>query len=185
MDIRSQIISVAKDFIQKNGVDSFSFRTIADEINIKSASVHYHFPKKEDLIVEIAKGYNLVFMNVLSNIKNSDITPKKKLLSLLKLFEDTKKSNKVCLSAMLATTTGKLDKNSNHELNYFFKMLSDWVIDILKIAKKNKQLNPMMPTKSLANLVVASFEGALLIDRVDDDYKYLKSCRDLVNTILT
>ncbi len=184
MDIRSKIISVAQDLIQRNGVESFSFRTLAAEINIKSSSIHYHFPKKEDLVVEIAKGYNQGFFQALSNIENSNKSAKKKLLSLLRLFEDTNRDNKVCLCVMLASRTGLLDESSNNELEYFFTKLSNWIFGILKAAKANDQLSTEMPIKSLANLLVASFEGALLIDRVGGNAKYLKSCKDLVNDIL-
>jgi len=185
MNMKTQIMSVAQNLIQKNGIDSFSFRTLANEVNIKSASVHYHFPKKDDLIAEIAKNYNQDFFKALDDINQTNASSKNKLKGLLKLFEATKKNDKVCLCAMLASASDKLDENSNNELNYFFTKLSSWTHDILREAKAKQEVNSSLPIKSLANLLVASLEGALLIDKVNDNHSYLKSCKDLIDSALS
>ena len=56
-DRRSAILDVAERRIRAHGYNGFSFREIADEIGIKSASVHYHFPTKADLAAAVAKRY--------------------------------------------------------------------------------------------------------------------------------
>ena len=184
MDVKSQIINIAQDLIQRNGIDSFSFRTLAEEVNIKSASVHYHFPKKEDLLAEVAKKYNQDFSAALSEISSTKSTAKKKLLGLLGLFENTKVDNKICLCAMFASMSESLSDGSAKEVEIFFKELTSWVSGVLSEAEANKQLKSELSKKTLTNLIVASLEGALLLDRLNVNYKYLKSCKDLINDII-
>ena len=44
---------VAIDIVQRSGTAGISFRKLADEIGIKSSSVHHHYPEKSDLIQTI------------------------------------------------------------------------------------------------------------------------------------
>jgi TetR/AcrR family transcriptional regulator, transcriptional repressor for nem operon len=41
--------------MQAGGLGGFSFREIAADVGIKSSSVHYHFPTKEDLAAAIVR----------------------------------------------------------------------------------------------------------------------------------
>lgn len=50
-------MDVAERLIRSHGYSGFSFREIAKEVGIKSASVHYHFPTKADLASAVAKRY--------------------------------------------------------------------------------------------------------------------------------
>ena len=45
----NQILELANKYIQKVGFNAFSYSDLANEIGIKKASIHYHFPSKTDL----------------------------------------------------------------------------------------------------------------------------------------
>ncbi len=53
----NEILDAAERFARTVGYNGFSFRDIAAEIGIKSASVHYHFPTKGDLGAALARRY--------------------------------------------------------------------------------------------------------------------------------
>ena len=44
---RSQILDIAQNLIQKNGVNAMSYDDISKAISIRKASIHYYFPTKE------------------------------------------------------------------------------------------------------------------------------------------
>ena len=58
-DRRDEITALATQAVQRSGLHSVSFRQLADEIGIKSSSVHYHFPTKPDLAEALIKDYTL------------------------------------------------------------------------------------------------------------------------------
>src|SRR5215813_13605173 len=58
---RLAILKRAERYLQSSGYASFSFRRIAEDLGIKSASVHYHFASKEDLGVELLQSYRQRF----------------------------------------------------------------------------------------------------------------------------
>lgn len=46
---KEQLIQTAYQLIRKSGYDSFSYQDLAQTVGIKKASIHYHFPAKEDM----------------------------------------------------------------------------------------------------------------------------------------
>ena len=55
---RNNILDVAERRMRMSGYNAVSFRDIAGEIGIKSASLHYHFPKKADLGLALVERYS-------------------------------------------------------------------------------------------------------------------------------
>lgn len=51
---KEEIINVSLEIIQRDGLDKLSMRKIADELNIKGASLYWHFKSKNELLEQIA-----------------------------------------------------------------------------------------------------------------------------------
>ena len=60
-NLRNEIISHAKNHLQRSGFGGFSFQTLADEVGIRKASLHYYFKSKEELGLELIKEYEHSF----------------------------------------------------------------------------------------------------------------------------
>ncbi len=56
-DTVERIIDAAERRIRQAGYNGFSFREIAQDVGIKSASVHHHFPTKPALGAAVARRY--------------------------------------------------------------------------------------------------------------------------------
>jgi TetR/AcrR family transcriptional repressor of nem operon len=81
-DNKTKIIDAAENMIRSGGYNGFSFRDIAAEIGIKSSSVHYYYPRKEDLALEVAVRYKENFIAALGDPKPEGSTPESILQSL-------------------------------------------------------------------------------------------------------
>jgi len=55
---RDQIVALAQTLIQTQGSNGFSYRDLAAKIGIKTSSIHYHFPQKEDLLLAAVEDYH-------------------------------------------------------------------------------------------------------------------------------
>lgn len=55
--VRERILDAAEARARVGGFHGFSFREVAEDVGIKSASVHYHFPTKSDLAAALATRY--------------------------------------------------------------------------------------------------------------------------------
>lgn len=153
-----KIIKAAESQVRAGGYNSFSFREIAKEIGIKSASIHYHFPTKTDLSVAIVNRYTIRFEGQLTHIFTSTIEPMNRLKLYITLFRQALKvDKKMCLCGVLASQSDVLPEALQAESKAFFKVNTAWLSGAI------------FPHSSLAepqaNLILASLEGALLLSK--------------------
>ena len=60
-----EILDAAETMARTGGYHGFSFREIAKQVGIKAASVHYHFPGKDDLGAAVTRRYTDRFLAAL------------------------------------------------------------------------------------------------------------------------
>ena len=56
-EMATAIMDAAERRIRLGGFNGFSFREVAADVGVKSSSVHYHFPTKEDLAAAVIHRY--------------------------------------------------------------------------------------------------------------------------------
>jgi TetR/AcrR family transcriptional repressor of nem operon len=54
---KEAILAATRRTAQAHGYSGLNFRELANEVGIKAASIHYHFPSKADLGAAVAKRY--------------------------------------------------------------------------------------------------------------------------------
>ena len=57
MTRKDQILEVATELVQTRGYNAFSYQDLSDRLGITKASIHHHFPSKEDLGIAVAEKY--------------------------------------------------------------------------------------------------------------------------------
>lgn len=170
---KDKLADVATDWVQRNGSGGISFRKLADEIGIKSSSVHYYYPEKSDLIRVLIDRYSRDFFVHLDEIKARRGKLQSKLLRFIDLFDQVAQDNKFCLCGMMAAEIGLLDKESRQLLIAFFTGMEGWLETLLK--EHREELGTSVNPKAAAKVIVSGLEGALLLDRVTGGNERLKS----------
>lgn len=160
-DRRDAILDAAEHRIRSNGYGGFSFREIAQDVGIKSASVHYHFQTKPDLAAAVAKRYRTRFAAALDAAERTG-TPR--VAAWRSLFHDAfERDGLMCLCGILAAAGDSLPAQVATEARAFL----DFGIASLDEAR------PGEGTRILAQL-----EGAMLIARATGDVGVFKSATD-------
>ncbi|MGR3512632.1 MAG: TetR/AcrR family transcriptional regulator [Paracoccaceae bacterium] len=118
-DRRDTILDVAERMIRTSGYHGFSFREIAAEVGVKSASVHYHFPTKSDLAAAVAKRYHERFDDRVNAAQQDGTPPVTVWRSLFRqaLHED----GLMCLCGILAVEGDDLPEAVAGEARLFFQ----------------------------------------------------------------
>ena len=180
-----EIIAVAQSFIQNRGYNGFSFRDVADAVGIKSASIHYHFPTKSDLVKEIISDYRAEFHLALDAIDARDLPGFEKLERYAGLFENTlRKHGCVCLAGVLATEIESLDKNVRTEINAFFADQTKWLTKAIERGQTEGTINQAINAKKFAPAFVSSLEGAMIIARGTGSVKHLSNAASQYLTMI-
>lgn len=161
--------------VQRSGLSNLSFRSLADLVGVKSASVHYHFPEKSDLAKAILTQYAQDYEQELERIASRRRDPVKKLNDLVDIFEHVLSEDKFCLCGMLAAEVTTLDDESRALIDSFFTNTERWIEEVL--VQDAEQVTSNLPHSQLAQLITSGLEGALLIDRIGQRPRYIKAQR--------
>lgn len=120
----NNIIDSAIRMIRAGGYHSFSFRQIASELEIKSASIHYHFPSKEDLGAAVAKRYIEEFLECLGQPSDH----KQPVFFYIDAFQASlEKDATACLCGVLAAEAGRLPEAIQEALTGFTLRNVEWL----------------------------------------------------------
>jgi len=184
VDVREQILDVAQDLIQREGIDAVSFRTLAEKVGIKSASVHYHFPKKDDLVLELTTRYTAAFGETLADIERTKHTARTRLRRLVEIFQETNSQEKICYCATLALVSNHLAAESRLAARDFFVQLRGWIEDVLRHGAEKDEFELAMSVPAVGRAIAAALEGALLIDHLEGTSGNLDATKKLITTLL-
>lgn len=180
-DKKQQIIKAATQAVKQDGLRSVSFRTLADEVQVKSSSVHYHFPTKHDLAAALVEDYTASFVERLREIDLSHRSLVRKLEAVVDLFAEVLAADDLCLCGMLAAEVTSLDDTTRHALRQFFAQTEHWLQMVLK--DHQQDLRPGFTADQAAKALLCGLEGALLIDRADNTTSRLDAMRVFARTL--
>lgn len=173
----SEILLVARRIMMERGYNGFSFRDVAAEVGIKSASIHYHFPTKADLAEAAAKDYREWCLQVLVDLSAPDAP------GLLSAYGDLfvamlNVKGSVCLGGVLATDTATLPPSVKAEVERFFLGHHEWLSSVLQRGQKNGEIRPDVDPIAFAKTFVASVQGAMMISRATGNSRQLTETID-------
>ena len=155
--MRDRILIEAEKRVRAVGFNAVSFRDLANDVGVKSSSVHYHFPQKEDLGEQLVLHYTIRFQDHLDQIDVAKIGPIKALETFVSLYADALVVGKsVCLCAILGSEANSLPSRVNEAVQAFFRMNTEWLADVLRKLPPSKFL--MTPLE-----IVSALEGAMIV----------------------
>jgi len=166
-DIKSAIMDAAERRIQLGGFGGFSFREIAADVGIKSSSVHYHFPTKDDLAAAVIRRWSEYTSKLIDEELEKDPNP---VRVWTKAFRGTAYSNAhMCPCTVLGAASRDLPEQVAAEVRGFFKMCQDKLVE--------EGLSPADAAK-----VLSTITGALVVaNALGDTSEYDRATSELLH----
>ncbi len=175
MDTQERLLDVAEFQIRQKGYNAVSFRELADELGIKSASVHYHFPTKQQLGVAVVHRYRDRFLENLNILAAKSSPQDGRVRTLCTAYRMAlEKSNAHCLCGMLGAETRGLPEAVSQQVARFFQANIDWLATGFPTdwSPAKRQMR--------AAQVVAALQGGILLSISLDDSAHLVAAIQLV-----
>jgi TetR/AcrR family transcriptional repressor of nem operon len=165
-DMKAAIMDAAERRMQQGGFGGFSFREIAADVGVKSSSVHYHFPTKEDLAAAVIRRWAEYTSELIDKELEKDPDP---VRVWTKAFRGTAYSEAhMCPCTVLGAASQDLPKPVAKEVKGFFKMCQDKLV-----------AEGLSPSKAAE--VLSTITGALVIaNALGDTAEYDRATRDLL-----
>ena len=168
-----KILDIAEDYTQKSGFNGFSYKDIQNEVGIKTSSIHYYFPTKNDLALAMTERFIERFSESLKEINATEPQGLRRLEVLCDSFLSMLSEGKFCLCAMLASDNQSLPESVNIKLLEFFKIAEDWISTAIELGIQQREFKNSICSKDAAAHFLASLEGAMLISRAHGNQKFL------------
>jgi TetR/AcrR family transcriptional repressor of nem operon len=150
-------------------VNGMSYQDISARVGIRKASVHTHFPKKEDLLVALLDRYSDRFLRIVDGILTSGDSSEVKLRRYCGLFEATLSSgnqDKACLCAMFGAESETLNTPSAERVRNFYQANRERLVALLESGRQDGSFCFPGDTQAMASLVFSLLEGGMLVARV-------------------
>lgn len=167
VDTRRRLLDAASDAVRARGYHAVSFRELADVLDIKSASVHYHFAQKADLGCAIVEDYRTAFFAELNARLSDRHSPAARLRAMRDVYRQALHDDQLhCLCGMLGAEARGLPAPVRDAVNAFFEANIDWVRDALApgIRERGKRARQFIATLQGAMMLAGSLDDLALFD---------------------
>lgn len=162
MNTKTRILDIAEARIRETGYNAISFREIATELGIKSASLHYHFPHKADLGVALVERYGSNFREALFE-EGEDLPAQVMLNRYINLYSDALGSNcRACLCVMLGTEASGLPDSVSAAVRAFVDEHLNWLGEWFSVLGEDK-------ATLKAQTTLASLQGGMMLSALRKD----------------
>lgn len=180
------IADAAQRAILEQGYKAMSFRALAAEVGIKSASVHYHFPTKADLVFYVMRRHREVFAEQLVLPKKKRQAAQKALNHFIDEFKrQAVEHDQMSIGAILLAEKSLLDERTQAELSGFYADKMEWLTTV--VSYMTKEWMPTDQAQGYAHQILASLHGATLLVQATGDpeafEKAMTPWRDLVHRL--
>ena len=186
-DTRSRILDAAQELIQRLGANAISYQHVSDAVGIRKASIHHHFPTKEDLIEALIRRYAAYFGGVVEDILASDLPAPEKLRRYCGLFEGTLRQgthDRACPCAMLGAELATLGSASAELIREFYRDNEKRLARILEQGRAERSLSFAGSPRATASLIFALLEGGMLVVRAHGGAKQFRTITEQLIALL-
>ncbi|HSG29915.1 MAG TPA: TetR/AcrR family transcriptional regulator [Thermodesulfobacteriota bacterium] len=184
-EISKEIVSLSTKLFQQSGYKSFSYRDIAKEIGIKTSSIHYYFPSKDDLALIIVKQYRKELAEELNNISSKNSDPHSRLDLYMDLYINSFRQNKtVSFLSMLTMDLDNLPEIIRKEVFIIINDSISWIQKTIEDGYSKKVFHFDQSPGSLAQTVFSALHGATITSRSINDESALLSTIESIKKML-
>ena len=151
-----RLMDLTEVHMRNGGYAGFSFRDLAAELGIKSASVHHHFPTKATMAAAVARRYAERFFAAVARRSDADDG----IAAYRSAFKAALGRDRLmCLFGVLSVEAGGLPPEVAHEIPLFFRRCID------DLSQRIGGADP----EARAFQVIATLEGGMMLARAYQD----------------
>ncbi|PVZ41191.1 TetR/AcrR family transcriptional regulator [Pseudomonas sp. CC120222-01a] len=167
-DRRSEILSAAERLVRGRGYSGFSYADLSETIGIRKPSIHHHFSTKEELVLAVLEQYRLRYADQLALITKAHANALDQIEAYGKLYLEGARQGLGCLCAALNAEREVVPAALNVGVNSFFGEHLEWLSRGLAEGQNRGDITRRLSATQGANLILATLEGALLVQRAID-----------------
>lgn len=172
MSTRSDLLTSAEILLRTKGYAAFSYADLADDIGIKKASIHHHFPTKEGMAIAIVESYLFRFKKQLEAINDENDGIVDRLKAFAVMFAHSSENGMLPLCGALAAELLALPESLKAMTKDFFEIHLSWLQENIKQGQDQGVLKPELDVITVSRFILNALEGASFVSwAMSDDYE--------------
>jgi TetR/AcrR family transcriptional repressor of nem operon len=148
------------------GYNGFSYRDLTALVGVKTSSIHYYFPAKEDLVLEAVTLYSHEVAVALQGVPDTWPADQKLDAFAQGFGQALGNGEQICLCGMLAADIASLPEEIRAVVQQFFKSNEAWLSRVLAEGREQGVLAFHGGPDSAARALFAAFQGSVLASRL-------------------
>ena len=166
---REQILSTAEAWVRTSGYAGFSYADLSESVGIRKASIHHHFPTKENLAVALVDRYQREFSRALEALSETHRDAVSKLRGYADLYFAGLREGRACLCGMLASDYALVPQRVQIGVQGFFASSIEWLERVITQAHDEGAIASNRDAGLEARVFHATILGAMFAARVRSD----------------
>jgi len=185
-DTRTALLDSAEHAARTVGFDGFSYADLAEDVGIRKASVHHHFPSKANLSIALMQRYFETFEAVREDFRARPDTGGAQLLAILDSYREGMKGGKsLCLSISFTSSRESLPAEVSDLVHRFRALILDWLKAAFLAGQSDGTISGVTDPALEAAAALPLFEGAQLAARAEEKPDLFDNATQLLRRRIT
>jgi TetR/AcrR family transcriptional repressor of nem operon len=185
-DTATRILDRAQERIQRCGYNAVSYGDLADDLELTTAAIHYHFPSKGDLGQALVTRYRNASVEKLEAIRDENPTLRERLTRYATLYAEMLNEGGICLCGVLAADESTLPPDVQREVQQFFRDQEDWLTEVVAAdTTGGAGLRGCDTARDVAEVILATLQGAMLTTPNRNADAYMRRVQGIVESVVT
>ncbi|MEM8696207.1 MAG: TetR/AcrR family transcriptional regulator [Pseudomonadota bacterium] len=170
MKTRDALLDSAENLCRTRGYEGFSYADLAEDVGIRKASIHHHFPAKTDLADALIQRYGNIFFRNLDAIAARHDRAGDRLRAYVQCYRDSLAGGKMlCLCVSFGSAPDSLTALVRDEIASFQKESMAWLKNLFVLGREDCSIDRIDDPVREAAACLAQMEGAQLLARAARD----------------
>lgn len=180
-DTKTALLDSAERAARTRGFDGFSYADLAEDVGIRKASIHHHFPSKAALSVALMQRYYINLEAACADIDTAETTGSARLSELINRYRNALDGGKsLCLCVSFSTSRESLPEEVISQISRFRAMMINWLAATFETGRLDGTIAGVVDPTREAAATLPLLEGAQLAARAEENPVLFESALQLL-----
>ncbi|AXF12575.1 TetR/AcrR family transcriptional regulator (plasmid) [Paraburkholderia graminis] len=161
---RDALVRAAENLMRTRGYAAFSYADLVGTVGIRKASIHHHFPTKEDLGIAIVEAYVARVVEAFERIERENSGLWGRLNGFFETFRASSDGTLLPLCGALAAEMTALPPELQKLTHRFFDLQLRWLAKVIDKGIADGEIPAGAGSRQKAYQVLSVLEGASFVD---------------------
>ncbi len=180
-DTKTALLDSAERAARTLGFNGFSYSDLAEDVGIRKASIHHHFPSKAALSIALMERYYQSLESACAKIDLEHDTGSTRLAALINTYYGALDDGQsLCLCVSFSTSTESLPSEVIDQMSRFRSMMLNWLSAVFLLGKEDGTIENVADPALEASATLPMIEGAQLAARTEKNPQLFDSAMKLL-----